>query len=348
MKEHKYDFSLLSSHRGEIMGFAMLWIMLFHCSGDFRDVPVFGLIKYYGSIGVDMFLVLSGIGLYYSAEKLAKGRNSSWWVLSFYRKRLLRIIPATVICLAPWYLYLGGGRIVSLGRFLLDVTSLSFWADGQNRGWYAALSLLLYLVYPLIYTVISSCMKKERPGTWLFVSFLLIAGLEIAANVWICKVYPDTFAYLDIALCRIPVFTAGCFLAAGVKSKRETSALLPLLCAAAAVLCVLVLEKYGEALAPFGVRRYLYGIAGLCMCIVLSFLFGKIRLKCVLSLFSFAGKYTLELYLTHTQYLSVFLDLAYARFGENFSVTMACNAAAVLAAFMTAVALHKLLKRAGL
>ncbi len=348
MKERKYSLSLLSKHRTKIMGFAMLWIMLFHCSGDFRDIPVVGLIKYYGNVGVDMFLVLSGIGLYYSAAKLSKASDGPGWIWRFYGKRILRILPATIICLLPWYLYLGRGCVDNIGRFIFDITSLSFFADGQNRGWYAALSLLLYFVYPLIYLVISASSKKDGSKARLWAAMFFMIAADICINICIFRAFPESFSYLDIALCRIPVFIAGCFLAVPVKAGKEITPWCIGLFAALATFCVFVLEKYSDMLQGAGTWRYLYGIAGLCMCFILSFLFEKLRWKWLHSIFDFTGKYTLELYLTHTQFLTVFLDLAYANFGESFAVTMACNGAAVIASFLAAVLLRKILKAFGL
>ena len=66
--------SLLSKHRNALMGIAILWVMLYHLY-DYTDaLPslVRGIIGI-GYGGVDMFLFLSGFGLYYSLSK----KNSS-------------------------------------------------------------------------------------------------------------------------------------------------------------------------------------------------------------------------------------------------------------------------------
>ena len=60
--------TLLSKHRSAIMGFAILWIMLFHLHVSVDFTP-FMIIKRLGYGGVDIFLFLSGFGLYYSCSK---------------------------------------------------------------------------------------------------------------------------------------------------------------------------------------------------------------------------------------------------------------------------------------
>ena len=342
MNKQGYDYSLLSKHRDKIMGFAILWIILFHCSGDLSGIPVLGLIKNYGNVGVDMFLVMSGIGLYYSAEKLAGNRKSLKWIPVFYRKRLQRLMPATLVCLMPWYLYLNLGHVVEPGRFILDISSLSFWIDGQNRGWYVAFSLLLYFLYPLLFFVIRAAAGKGEPRAQYWIAMAAIMGADVAVNTALASAFPDWFGVLDIALCRVPVFVAGCFIAVPVKRNVKRPAVVPVLSVAAAALSIFVLEEFGNLLQTAGIWRYLYGIAGLSLCIVLSFIFEKVRWKWLHFLFSFTGRYTLELYLTHTQFLSVLLDLAGARFGDSFAVTLACNAVAIIAAFLTAVIIHRI------
>ena len=54
----------ISRYRGELMGAAMLFIMLFHVELARSDL-FFGL-RRMGNIGVDMFLFLSGVGLWFS------------------------------------------------------------------------------------------------------------------------------------------------------------------------------------------------------------------------------------------------------------------------------------------
>ncbi|MCR5484907.1 MAG: hypothetical protein K6F09_04875 [Clostridiales bacterium] len=82
LKKKCFDFSWISECRGALMGFAALWVVLFHSPelsfAFLRFKPLFvglDLIKGRGNAGVDIFLLLSGLGLYYSLEKTEALRN---------------------------------------------------------------------------------------------------------------------------------------------------------------------------------------------------------------------------------------------------------------------------------
>ena len=67
------SLGILSRERSLLMGMAMAWVVFFHMTvwipGDW---PVLSFIKGMGNIGVDMFLILSGAGLYHSYQTLSE------------------------------------------------------------------------------------------------------------------------------------------------------------------------------------------------------------------------------------------------------------------------------------
>ena len=67
MKE-KTILNLICKWRAELMGAAILWVVLFHAGFQFRGV-FFDTVQAIGYGGVDIFFLLSGIGLYYSLKK---------------------------------------------------------------------------------------------------------------------------------------------------------------------------------------------------------------------------------------------------------------------------------------
>ena len=75
------------------MGFAILIVMLFHM-GVPRSSSWYGLARM-GNLGVDIFLFLSGMGLWYSWSKNPALRQ-------FYFNRVIRIYPAWLI-IAGYY-----------------------------------------------------------------------------------------------------------------------------------------------------------------------------------------------------------------------------------------------------
>lgn len=96
----KIDVFHISKYRTELMGLAILWIMLYHCREV--DIPIIRQIQEVGYSGVEIFFLLSSFGLLYAWEK----RKS---VKEFYLRRARRILP--------YYLPIVVGRCIWFGLF---------------------------------------------------------------------------------------------------------------------------------------------------------------------------------------------------------------------------------------
>lgn len=114
-------WDILSRYKGELMGISIFWIVVFHLIGQkLLKLPPYltGLsgILYHGNLGVDIFLLLSGMGLYYSCKK-------NFEVGLFYKKRIKRIfVPYLFISIGYWILrYIrsghGDGKFSGLLRY---------------------------------------------------------------------------------------------------------------------------------------------------------------------------------------------------------------------------------------
>ena len=106
MDARRIEWASLSRYRGVLMGIAIIMIVLFHVALP-RSSAFFGL-KRMGNMGVDIFFFLSGIGLWFAWTKRPE-------LLHFYRRRLLRILPAWLLASTAFYLpdYLGPRRFSS-------------------------------------------------------------------------------------------------------------------------------------------------------------------------------------------------------------------------------------------
>lgn len=80
------------------MGVAILFIMLFHSGIVLKDGTMFRIFRN-GDIGVEMFAVLSAIGVFSSLKK-----NPS--VIQFYKRRFLRIVPTYLLVAIPFGLFI--------------------------------------------------------------------------------------------------------------------------------------------------------------------------------------------------------------------------------------------------
>ena len=135
---------LFSKYRTHIMGAAMIWIMFFHTPFSAKT-EMGNFLHIIGFYGVDMFLLVSGLGLYYSMRK-SKG------ILDFYRKRAVRILPAYLIVTICWYAFFKTD--LTFGDTLLSILGINYFR-GTIYGrppyfdWFLPTLFALYLLTPL-------------------------------------------------------------------------------------------------------------------------------------------------------------------------------------------------------
>lgn len=97
------NLNLVSKYRGVIYGFSIIYIVLFHGIAIDKGNYSFGIPTLHwlqdflimGNIGVDIFLLLSGICLYFSFQK-----NDNAY--AFMKKRLARVVPSAYIVYAVY------------------------------------------------------------------------------------------------------------------------------------------------------------------------------------------------------------------------------------------------------
>ena len=73
MKEgNQFNWGIISKYRSQVMGIAILWIILFHAKAQGIKIPHMQFLNYilnHGNLGVEIFLFVSGIGMYFSLSK---------------------------------------------------------------------------------------------------------------------------------------------------------------------------------------------------------------------------------------------------------------------------------------
>lgn len=119
----------LSEYRSQLMGFAIFIIVLYHFfnrGGTTMVDKVFRGLFSQGYVGVDIFMVVSGLGLTYSCLK-------KFDLKDYYLKRWVRIFPFfTFITLVECWLIRGE----SFGLALLRSTTLGYWFGFSYIDWY--------------------------------------------------------------------------------------------------------------------------------------------------------------------------------------------------------------------
>lgn len=182
-----------NKNRTFVMGMSIIFIVLLHT--HFHLPFVFHFLRRMGYVYVDLFMMLSGYGLYYSLTK-----NGS--LKQFFKKRAIRILP-TYYSLAIIYLVF---KFITTRVLFTDVlgvlTTMSFWS-GQEMvfSWFAQSLVAFYLASPLLVRAVNG-MKNH----WLLV---LIAIIFILPFV--------TTPRLFLAIFRIPAFVCGMCFAKSIK-----------------------------------------------------------------------------------------------------------------------------------
>lgn len=181
------DLKDFSRFRSVLMGVAVFFIMACHSLGGWAA---------YGIIGVEWFLILSAIGQFYSLK-----RNSDTY--SFYKRKILRILPAYLIVAIPYFLI---KYPTNFKDFVIRLSGLNlpFW--GEMAFWFVSLILLCYLITPLYYSFILKCRYSFiAPFVIAFITFLLSYHL------------PKT----EILVTRIPCYLLGLNFAKSIYDGKE-------------------------------------------------------------------------------------------------------------------------------
>ncbi len=162
---------MLTLYRMELMGLAAIWVICFHYFASIFSqwhMSFAATVMGRGNCGVDLFLFLSGIGLYNSLS-----RNDA--VVPFYRRRIRRVvIPYLILSLPYWILQLLILNREGFNAFLIHWSGLSFWIEGDWSIWYVDLILMLYIVYPLIFQLQKRYGAKVLGFLWGGFYFLIL------------------------------------------------------------------------------------------------------------------------------------------------------------------------------
>lgn len=199
------DFSLLSRYRGALMGFASLWILFFHewvtvLNNHPIGANVEGYIKAIGFCGVDIFLMLSGIGLVFSISKKSS-------LPLFYYKRLKRII-LPFLAMAILRCSLEKWPIV---EFFKNISGVNFYTKSiYSFLWFLPAIMTLYLLFPLYYKLFS---KSANPMIFTFGAI----ELWLILTLWVKDTMRgDMFGFTN----RIPIFLLGVLFGWLIKNKK--------------------------------------------------------------------------------------------------------------------------------
>ena len=338
-KPHDIDMSHFSRFRSEYMGVAMLAIILFHVALP-RSSAFFGL-RRMGNIGVDIFLFLSGMGLWFSWMKsIAKADGETFlrrWA-SFYRRRLLRVYPTWLVIACLYYIprYQGGAVLWRNGHGLLDLfgdifINWDFWLHDELTFWYIPAIMLLYVFAPPFMQLI----RRNGDYRWL-VLFPLVWTIAVQ---WVAPIH-QAVGHLEIYWSRVPVFFLGICMAEAVRTgeTRKGSGiwLVWIIFLSTASLCI-YLEQSLHGRFPIFLERLVYIPLAVTLLVLLGRLF-TVTPSWVNKAFAWVGTISLEVYLIHCQFVLLPVQKYHLGYWLTFIVTLAITLA-------LAWALHKVMQR---
>lgn len=199
----------LSKHRTVLMGIAIVCVMLCH-NTLLVPAPLVELRQILSNIlqcGVDAFMLLSGLGLYYSFS-----RNAN--VGTFWKKRYTKILPPYIIVVVLYAtVSVGLWKEATLLQYVWKYSLVSFFVDGKMALWFVAAILVLYAAFPLLYRLLQ---KYPR----VFTIFCAAVVLSCIATPYFFREGIITLVN-GVFVCRIPAFLVGMLIAKTVLDKKD-------------------------------------------------------------------------------------------------------------------------------
>ena len=281
MNKLLFNYSDISTYRSELMGWAIIWIMMLHFT--FNQIKPLGFIAQYGFAGVEIFLFVSGFGLYFSLDN----DNST---ICFYKKRLIRIFPTYYLIGFFASLFIFHDNIPT---YLFRYTTIGFWTRSPYWEWYIPSLVILYIMSPFIKAMIEKHIN-------------ILLSLIIPGILGIAFLFIDRESIIDrehfFFLYRIPSFIFGMLCAYWMKKKNSNILFLSIL---------LFSIPFFILLYPYHHQVYNYKYFSLIFLLpsfIISFLLISKCIKPINPIISTIGNASLEIYLIQGLFFSAIIQ----------------------------------------
>lgn len=279
------------------MGLGILGVMLAHFLVwiEAKGLVVFAFKPFIGLVFTEGFLLLSGLGLYYSFRK-----NSE--LIVYYKKRVDRLLLPFMIISFPFYIARCIEYHLSFEDFLLYISSLHFWVKGNDGMWYISVALMLYLIFPLFYKFIfgkpDSIIKRG--------AFVIILYYAIAYAIY--ALFPNYYELVGEGVSQIPMFFVGIMV--GYLAFNKLHLKRDVFFISVLAVFAIVFNMLGGYTGDIG-NGFLRFLCIIILCPLLLWTERhSIISEKIIPLIEWFGKYTLELYMLHMFiYLAVYKTL---------------------------------------
>lgn len=292
-----FNLGIFSEYRSQLMGIATLLIIICH-------IPLFGVVmpQWMNTImascgfGVDIFLFLSGLGMYNSYNRRIKNgmKLKKWMVL-----RYLRIMCPLVILVFPFVSYQLFSEKQAVFTAILQLSGFGP-LFGKGALWFIPCILLLYLFTPIL----NWLMKQKRNYVWM---------VELSFFCYLFAYLPPNDGILHFIINRWPIYFLGFALADSVNKKKESSVLLFMVYPLLLYVFFYILNHGLET------HFCLFGLQGILMVTFFALLINAIT-NAKLSVFlNFWGLISLESYITNEYVLRALQNVSWKVCGIDIS-----------------------------
>ena len=295
METNILTYSVLSKRRNDLFGISIVSIVIFHYCLLSKLAAAKVFIALVGSVGVPIFLILSGMGLFFSMS-----RNPS--LKDFYKKRLVRVlIPYAIVSVVHFlvrYVIIEGKGFVA---FLKGVFFVDFFTQGDSQFWFIALVLIMYVFFPLLF-------KLFKSGKYNFLKLCILLAVVVACNLLLMKAVPKFYGNIEVMLTRIPSFIIGVYIGEKVYNKRPVQWpywVIALIGGGAFIYFALMRNVAGVKPPTSLLIRYGETLYALLLMMVLSIVLEAVNSKGLSKVCAFFGGMSLELYMVHVSMRSI-------------------------------------------
>jgi peptidoglycan/LPS O-acetylase OafA/YrhL len=265
-----------SKYRSAVMGVYILSIALFH--QHFLHSFPWNIFHYYGYWGVDVFLLLSGMGMVNALSKYP--------ISIFFQHRIKRLLPSCIFCgilKCAIYLLIGSVIIIPKEIDLID------WGSPLSLDlWYIRAIIVYYVISPLLYRFM-----QHAPWMTILAVFILFIINELffktsdaGSPSWIIE--------------RLLVFCIGMLLMVKKKILSVHIIIVSTIFLIIAIFIVATLKNSVSLYSTIPWTIYIFTLAiGALALTYLSVLFLKTMCSTLVSALNWLGNFSLEIYLIH-------------------------------------------------
>ncbi len=332
------NYSIFSKHRQFLLGVSTLFIGIFHldffASVAMHKHPVMYELVGMLNIGVEIFLLLSGIGLYFAYSKKPEFKT-------YYFKRVISVYFVFLIINLP-YAYFKNFIASQNGfrAFLLNELSLSYWTrpPGETRpGWYVVFIMVIYLIYPLIFRIINFFEAKKHDLIFTISACTVILCVSIYLN----RNYSELYSVVEIGLSRIPIFLISCYIGKLVYKKEKIGVGLYLLMFVGAAIKALYFASDKRELI---FNRYSQCLLSITVAYILIIFAELLIPEYIYKALEFFGTMSLEFYLTHNLLKDVIKYYGFTRIRHYFIMLVISFFISLVISRIRMLAVNKYLK----